>query len=44
MRIKAKMIMLALATGSLALQLFGGGCAGFWGDVVGDILILQGVD
>jgi hypothetical protein len=44
MRIKAKMIMLALATGSLALQFWGGNCGRFWGDIAGDLLILQGVD
>jgi len=44
MKIKAKLLLMALVTGSMALQFWGSGCGQFWGDVVGDIIFLQGVD
>jgi hypothetical protein len=44
MKIKAKLMLLALTTGSMALQLWGGGCGRFWGDVVGDAWWLSVID
>jgi len=42
MKLKLKLIMIALGAGSIALQL--GSCGRFWGDWVGDVIFLQGVD
>lgn len=40
--LKFRVLMLAISAGAVALQL--GNCAKFWGDVVGDSLILSIVD
>jgi hypothetical protein len=42
MKIKAKLLLLALGVGSVVMQL--GNCAQFWGDVAGDALWLGAVD
>lgn len=44
MRMKAKLILLAFTTSSFVLQLWGGECWRFWGDVTGDFIFLRGVD
>jgi len=42
MKLKLKLIMLTLGVGTV-MQLIGS-CGRWWGDVVGDIIFLNGVD
>lgn len=44
MKIKARLMLLALAAGSVAFQFGFGSCGRFWGDTLGDLLWLQVID
>lgn len=42
MRMKLKLMLLGLSAGMIALQ--AAQCARFWGDLLGDIVWLRGID